>query len=394
MTVDTEERHCYVHNSVGDNYIICCVFIYSCKDMFCYDSAAKTVVRLIIDKLGQEHPGISDRLAGLAIRRAFPGVRRNRPGCRKARRQMCYYGISFNKNKSPIYNGIPEKVNNPELGLIRKRRQAINFHVPPHFQIDKKLLSFTVCDYDVGRGSFGKCRQGYYRGIQVAIKEFTNPRQLGENGLRCEVEHEISMMLRLQQHEGLSHLIGADTTSTPFLLLTQLYHVNGRPLTVSSALRQPSANVTIPLAPIDWKNVIQKCAEAVLTVHNSGILHNDIKDNNVVLHLQDGQYSPVLIDFGKACLITQGRKLRLNSKEREQWKVRYRNLAPELVDGKEAESTATDVYSFGHFVRCISRMTHEQSKLFKEIYVVCTNSSDKRASLSLVLKVLTGEIKI
>ncbi|XP_071826958.1 uncharacterized protein [Apostichopus japonicus] len=175
--------------------------------------------------------------------------------------------------------------------------------------------------------------------------------------------------------------------------LQDLYHVNGRSPTVSSALRQPSANVTIPLAPIDWKNVIQKCAEAVLTVPNSGILHNDIKDNNVVLHLQDGQYSPVLIDFGKACLITQGSKLRLNSKEREQWKVRYRNLAPELVDGKEAASTATDVHSFGHFVRCISRMTHKQSKLFKEIYLVCMNSSDKRASLSLVLKVLTGKIK-
>ena len=48
-----------------------------------------------------------------------------------------------------------------------------------------------------------------------------------------------------------------------------------------------------------WLDVIRKVAEALLHVHNTGFVHNDIKGNN--RDNWDGiKYNPILIDFGKS----------------------------------------------------------------------------------------------
>lgn len=54
-----------------------------------------------------------------------------------------------------------------------------------------------------------------------------------------------------------------------------------------------------------WLDVIRRVAEALLHVHKTGFVHNDIKGNNVVLDNRDGiKYNPILIDFGKSLPVT------------------------------------------------------------------------------------------
>jgi serine/threonine protein kinase len=45
----------------------------------------------------------------------------------------------------------------------------------------------------------------------------------------------------------------------------------------------------------------------ILHVHNQGILHNDIKSNNIVIEEKHGRVCPVLIDFGKATLMNESK---------------------------------------------------------------------------------------
>lgn len=35
-------------------------------------------------------------------------------------------------------------------------------------------------------------------------------------------------------------------------------------------------------------------------MHDFGFLHNDIKANNLLLEIVDGDFNPVIIDFGKS----------------------------------------------------------------------------------------------
>ena len=53
--------------------------------------------------------------------------------------------------------------------------------------------------------------------------------------------------------------------------------------------------------------IIKLLGEAIQYLHNHGMLHNDIKRDNVMVYQanEDGNLQPVLIDFGKACKIEQ-----------------------------------------------------------------------------------------
>jgi len=104
-----------------------------------------------------------------------------------------------------------------------------------------------------------------------------------------------------------------------------------------------------------WLDVIRKVAEALLHVHNTGFLHNDIKGNNVVLDNRDGsKFTPILIDFGKSLPMTglKGPK-NLSAEQQTRYKKEYPHIAPEIVEGKRGQSIASDIFSLGHMTEVI-----------------------------------------
>lgn len=72
------------------------------------------------------------------------------------------------------------------------------------------------------------------------------------------------------------------------------------------------------------------------------MLHNDLKANNVIVcdsmcasqvPSSSGviRLQIVLIDFGKATIIDQGRRYNLNSLEKSEHTCRYPHIAPEVI---------------------------------------------------------------
>ena len=92
----------------------------------------------------------------------------------------------------------------------------------------------------------------------------------------------------------------------------------------------------------DWIQVCQDTAEALGHMHALGILHNDLKNNNVLVHNKMGY----VIDLGKACHVS-------SPPAAKKYNRVYNHIAPEVLNG-ECFRYESDIYSLGiifNFIR-------------------------------------------
>lgn len=63
--------------------------------------------------------------------------------------------------------------------------------------------------------------------------------------------------------------------------------------------------------------------------------------------LFQGLFSPILIDFGKACLVTETRKKTLTEEVKARYYQEDCHISPEVIEGSHVQSVLSDMYSFG-----------------------------------------------
>ena len=111
-------------------------------------------------------------------------------------------------------------------------------------------------------------------------------------------------------------------------------------------------------------------------------------DDNIVLR-EDRNFSPIIIDFGKATRTDDPSwtKYNLTAEEQRRWRIRHLWIAPELLSGQEKPSATTDVYSLGFVIRCVN--SKRLIPLLKNVHTVTyVDEPGKRASLSYLLDLL------
>lgn len=118
--------------------------------------------------------------------------------------------------------------------------------------------------------------------------------------------------------------------------------------------------------------MLEQLSRALGYVHQRGYLHNDLKENNVVLHITKEHWTPVIIDFGKSRKITASEP---RSKQKEA--QHYHWIAPEVLDGTSAQTIRSDVFSLGRILRFVIKSVFNRDELryskAKEIYLACVN---------------------
>lgn len=77
------------------------------------------------------------------------------------------------------------------------------------------------------------------------------------------------------------------------------------------------------------------------------ILRNDLKDDNFALSKTSSQIRAVIVDFGKACNISERKYYSPTQEEKKRYKSHHLQIAPDLCDGYSRRSATTDVYSVG-----------------------------------------------
>ncbi|MFY0524285.1 serine/threonine protein kinase [Archangium gephyra] len=152
----------------------------------------------------------------------------------------------------------------------------------PRFAPGTEVAGFTI-EGTIASGSFGTVYRARRSGRPYAIKLVRiDPRGDRE-----------AAALRLMRHPNVVafHGYGLWPEDEPRFLVLALELVEGRTLDVWAAEENPSALelVTRMLLPF---------ALTLADVHDSGVVHRDIKEANIIVREADGQ--PVLVDFGAA----------------------------------------------------------------------------------------------
>lgn len=170
-----------------------------------------------------------------------------------------------------------------------------------------KIPSLNLCKSDfsdlneghiISEGTFGKCIAGTYKNIPTAFKVFKETNYKN-------VHAEADALLKIPNHSGIAMLIGVLTTDMPHILATKLYTFSGKPETYSSLLSKEK-DQQIQDLPLFLK-LLHSIGEALKHIHSAGMLHNDLKGNNIVVEDTKGVKKCIIIDFGKACSFDQAK---------------------------------------------------------------------------------------
>lgn len=192
---------------------------------------------------------------------------------------------------------------------------------PPDFRVgDYRLLT------KIGEGGMGVVHLAQAPdGRRVALKVL-RPHIIGDDEARARLAQEVSSLGRVRSPR-IAEIVDADPWGeTPFVATR---YVPG--LSLHEHLRDEG-----PVAGADLRWFAVGLAEALVAVHEVGVLHRDVKPSNVLL---EGR-SPVLIDFGLARLADDPR-LTVTG-----WLLGTPGyLAPEILYGEDA-TTAADVHSW------------------------------------------------
>lgn len=236
-----------------------------------------------------EDRSLSVTECGLIVRKAFPSVER-----RKVHSNWYYYGVDFREIKVP--NASNEDTHNLTVNKAEKKiTQSIQdegklHHIPCLNICLESLTPIEKCS-SIGEGTFGMCVAGTYQNIPVAIKVL-------KGKVTANIVHkEANFLLKIPSHPNIPILIGVQTLTRPYFLLTRLCLSNGKPKTYSSYLHSLNTqNVQLK----ECMHLLYEIASAIHHVHLQKIIHNDIKGNNIVIEDNKGIHHAMLVDFGKA----------------------------------------------------------------------------------------------
>lgn len=192
-------------------------------------------------------------------------------------------------------------------------------------------------DSAIGRGGFGTVFSGTYRGSPVAVKV------IGTEGLEIsDLAREAKMMCQLRSAYIVT-LTGTTFVGNEFWIVSELM-----PLGSLGEMLQNERNGNGESIPARSRlKLALDCAIGMNYLHGSGMIHRDLKPDNVMLYQigsTAGTPSCKICDFGTA-------RWRLQCGENKRYTKGVGTpsfMAPELLSGESIPkySELTDVYSF------------------------------------------------
>ena len=204
---------------------------------------------------------------------------------------------------------------------------------PPNLVPDRARWGHLDLLNIVGRGSYGTVYRAWDTRLErlVALKLFhgaSNPEAVMQEG----------RMLARMRHENVVTVYGADVCDGVAGIWMELVH--GR--TLDAIVRKDG-----PMAARDAAAVGVDIARALDAVHEAGLLHCDVKAQNVV---RETTGRVVLMDLGAGRLAPEYR----DADDVSDVAGTPRYMAPELFKTGSAATEATDIYSFGVLLYFIS----------------------------------------
>ena len=261
---------------------------------------------------------------------------------------------------------------------------------PTNLPADMRIFPWCIMKSSIktshvflGKGVFGKCYLTQLGPMKVCVKVYHVQRKYSETFF-----NEV-WILHMLVHDNLPLLLGVyDSCKNPKMTVMSYhsFNVQMESLTIHTSLKSTH------LTKANWKQVLLGCISALCYLVKKQVIHNDIKADNVLVEYLAPEYKQcrsVLIDFGKACCVSEAKLYHLSPEEKEKYKVFHPQIAPEVHNGIHKQSFASDIYSFG---RIMQRVNHKlEIPVLNSLADQCLGAAyDKRPSAQQLLTFLSN----
>ncbi|ELP86262.1 protein serine/threonine kinase, putative [Entamoeba invadens IP1] len=223
---------------------------------------------------------------------------------------------------------------------------VFNFHVGQELQftigLSVQTQQSSIIDPDeliqkkqIGEGTFGVVFLGDYRGNKVAIKRLKPKMSNGDNQEE-EFLHEVEMLEKFRS-DYIIHFYGAVYLGDERAIITEFAQYGSiEKMIESKEKKQVRRSLRVKM--------LQDTAKGIMYLHNNGILHRDIKPDNMLVLIVDAnvRVNAKLTDFGSARNIN----LMMTNMTFTKGVGTPSFMAPEVLN-KKRYKTAADVFSFG-----------------------------------------------
>ena len=219
----------------------------------------------------------------------------------------------------------------------------------------------------LGEGRFGTCSLKLFSHFTVCMKEFKLP---NNNAFIKEAN-----ILSHFHHSNLPYLFGVCVGDNPALIISfhgfdnecvTLHDAVLSKLQVTKELLNDSSN---------WINILKQITTGLNYMHTKyKVIHNDIKSDNICLapsFTTTMSVKAVIIDFGKACNITNGKSYKLSDSQKKQYKNDHPHIAPDLRDGTCTQSTLSDVFALGRVIKLVNSVPQLQKEDLEMLSTKC-----------------------
>ena len=248
--------------------------------------------------------------------------------------------------------------------------------------IDEALLAhLTPSEQVVGQGRFGSCAQMVFKGMfKVCVK------RMSESVSIQAVKAEAAALQKLNAGAFTPHCFGVCVSMKAIIM--SYINIDNEPVSLHSLLRERSPIMSLT-KQLCTEFIVQLC-NGMKYIHDQSILHNDLKLDNVVIGETINKcIRAYIVDFGKACPLSQGKQYHLTEEEKSVYKQEHSQVAPDLRDGVVRQCAATDIYSIGRIIKRLNSMIIHSETLIALAKQLLSYHSDDRPNITNVLESLS-----
>ena len=200
--------------------------------------------------------------------------------------------------------------------------------------VQRTLAATYEIDHELGRGGMGIVYHARDKRLKRAVAIKLLPPELAfRSEIRTRFLREAETAAQLS-HPNIVPIYSVDEQNGLVFFVMQF--VDGDNL----ATRIKKSG---PMDATETRRVLRDVADALALAHSRGVVHRDIKPDNILLNLEDGR--PMVTDFGIARAISDGADSRLTATGVAIGTPHY--MSPEQCAGDRDVDGRADLYSLG-----------------------------------------------
>ena len=214
----------------------------------------------------------------------------------------------------------------------------INYYKKNNFTYPKTTINFYKIGRSIGHGAFGKVNiaLNILSGHIVAIKSFNKTKTSSYS--KSQIKYEIKLLKKLRYHKNIVKIFETFETNK-YTCIVMENVIGGNLLNCINKMTKLNENQS--------KNIFLQLINTLEYIHSLGIVHRDIKPDNILLDLNN---NIKLCDFGVALQTTIN-----NNENNNNNKSYYVNdkvgtpafVAPEILSNNFYDPFKTDIWSAG-----------------------------------------------